>query len=115
MANISVTATGSVGYPNGLTWVHQWFRTSQYLGRLRQVYVADPANNVDLMAIGVAKTSQVQWVGWFSIGGVKLDAKQTNSAEHELVVTPDAGERVPRVCGDDDFPADADRVKERGS
>lgn len=46
-----LTATASVGYPNGLTWQHQWFKTSQYLGRLRQIYSADPANNIDLMAI----------------------------------------------------------------
>lgn len=55
MAHLSsegtLTAFGSVGYPNGLTWIHQWFRTSQYLGRLRQVYSAAPANNVDLIAV----------------------------------------------------------------
>jgi hypothetical protein len=46
-----LTVTGFVGYPNGLTWMHQWFKTSQYLGRLRQIYTADPANNIDLVAI----------------------------------------------------------------
>lgn len=47
----TLTATASVGYPNGLTWMHQWLKTSQYLGRFRQIYVADPANNLDLMAM----------------------------------------------------------------
>lgn len=46
-----LTAAASVGYPNGLTWMHQWFKTSQYLGRLRQIYAEDPANNIDLMAV----------------------------------------------------------------
>src|SRR5450756_101735 len=46
-----MTATASVGYPNGLTWEHQWFKASQYLGRLRQIYRADPVNNIDLMGI----------------------------------------------------------------
>ena len=46
-----LAATASVGYPNGLTWMHQWFKASQFLGRLRQIYAADPANNIDLMAI----------------------------------------------------------------
>lgn len=46
-----LTAVGSVGYPNGLNWTHQWFKTARYLGRLRQIYEADPANNIDLMAI----------------------------------------------------------------
>jgi hypothetical protein len=47
----SLTATASIGYPNGRTWQHQWFKTSRYLGRLRQIYTADPANNIDLMDI----------------------------------------------------------------
>ena len=47
----TLTVTASVGYPNGPTWMHHWFKTSQYLGRLRQIYTADPANNIDLMAI----------------------------------------------------------------
>lgn len=46
-----LTATAYVGYPHGPTWMHQWLKTSQYLGRLRRIYVADPANNIDLMAI----------------------------------------------------------------
>jgi hypothetical protein len=47
----TLTATASVGYPNGLNWMLQWIKTSLYLGRLRQVYKADPVNNIDLMAI----------------------------------------------------------------
>ncbi|RYB89318.1 hypothetical protein EUA06_15115 [Nocardioides glacieisoli] len=47
----TLTATASVGYPNGLTWTHQWLKASQYLGRLRQVYAGEPLNNVDLTAI----------------------------------------------------------------
>ena len=47
----TLKATASVGYPNGLSWTHQWIKTSLYLGRLREVYSADPVNNVDLMAI----------------------------------------------------------------
>jgi hypothetical protein len=31
--------------------MHHWLKTSQYLGRLRQIYAADPVNNIDLMAI----------------------------------------------------------------
>jgi hypothetical protein len=44
-------AVAVVGYPDGPTWSHQWFKTSLYLGRLRQVYRADPINSIDLMAI----------------------------------------------------------------
>lgn len=47
----TLTVTASVGYPGGPTWAHHWCRTSQYLGRLRQLYTGDPANNIDLMAI----------------------------------------------------------------
>jgi hypothetical protein len=47
----TLTATASVGYPNGPTWMHHWLKTSQYLGRLRQSYTADPATNIDLMAL----------------------------------------------------------------
>lgn len=46
-----LTADGFVGYPHGLTWEHQWFKTSLYLGRLRQIYAADPVNNIDLMGV----------------------------------------------------------------
>lgn len=46
-----LTATASVRYPSGLTWMHQWLKTSQYLGRLRQIYVGPPANSIDLMAL----------------------------------------------------------------
>lgn len=46
-----LTATVCVGYPNGPTWMRHWFKTSQCLGRLRQIYAADAANNIDLMVI----------------------------------------------------------------
>jgi hypothetical protein len=61
----------------------------------------------------VARSSTVTWDGFFSIGTVKLADQQTNSSRHKLTVTPNAGESAPRICGDNDFPLYADRIKER--
>ena len=47
----TLTATASVGYPNGHNWNVHWLKTTKYLARLREVYQTDPANNIDLMAI----------------------------------------------------------------
>lgn len=55
MANMSgegtMTATAYVGYPNGHDWNVHWLKTTKYLVRLREVYQADPVNNIDLMAL----------------------------------------------------------------
>jgi hypothetical protein len=47
----TLTATASVGYPNGHDWNTHWLKTTIYLARLREVYQADPVSNVDLMAL----------------------------------------------------------------
>ncbi len=61
----------------------------------------------------VAKTSRVHWSGFFSIAGISLNDHQTNTEVHTITVKPNAGERPPRVCGDNDYPVRANRIKER--
>jgi hypothetical protein len=61
----------------------------------------------------IAKNSQVRWQGAFTFASVGLDVQQTNTSSETLHITPDKGETAPRVCGDDDWPATADRVQEK--
>ena len=61
----------------------------------------------------VAREARVRWVGWFTLGGSALDTLQENTESHKLTVFPDSGEEDPRVCGSNDFPVEAHRVKER--
>lgn len=61
----------------------------------------------------VARSSTVSWDDWFSVGTVKLDSRQSNTASHKLTVIPDAGERAPLICGDTGYPDESHRIKER--
>jgi hypothetical protein len=47
----TVTATASVGYPQGHNWHVHWLKTTKHLARLREIYQTDPANSIDLIAI----------------------------------------------------------------
>ena len=60
----------------------------------------------------IARSSSVSWNNFFSIAGVTLDATTSNSHAEQLYINIDPNERA-KVCGDNDFPASADRVKER--
>ena len=101
-------ATASVGYPNGLTWMHQWFKTSQYLGRLRQIYGADPVNNIDLLAIvdGFMISCAHMWDAFKNDPGLPSITK----ADVEVAMKGDANLRLCR-----DYANTAKHLKRRGS
>jgi hypothetical protein len=61
----------------------------------------------------VTKTSNVEYQGWFKLFGTGVDDLQSNTSSHKVTIRPDGGERRARVCGDDDYPVDANRIKER--
>jgi len=58
------------------------------------------------------RSSSVLYDGWFELGGLSLGASQDNTKVHRAVVARVKGRPVPRICGDNDFPIHADRMKE---
>ena len=66
-----------------------------------------------MITVELEKSSSVSWGNFFQIATVNLDSWQQNTSSHKLTVKPNAGERAPRICGDNDLPSYADRIKER--
>ena len=60
----------------------------------------------------IAKSSSVNYMGYFEIAGAKLDASTKNNDSTQLYIDI-TSTRGARVCGDSDFPPNANRVKER--
>ena len=50
-------------------------------------------------------------VNWFSISGVSLDAKITNSTSDKLAIIPQGG-HTTKICGSNDKPLYASKIKE---
>ena len=96
----------SVGYPNGHNWMHQWIKTSLYLGRLRQVYKADPVNNIDLMAVvdAIMISCAHMWDAFKNDPGLPSITK----AEVDAAMTGDANLRLCR-----DYASTAKHLKRR--
>ena len=58
----------------------------------------------------VARTSSVTWTGSLTVAGVVLDSSSANNTSNTLIVNPKS--TGARICGDNDYPADADRTQE---
>lgn len=71
------------------------------------------ANQSDMAATTtIVRTSSVLWDGWFSIAGqFNADLSQQNTSTEKLTFAPDPG-ATATLCGDNNKPLDADRVKE---
>lgn len=59
----------------------------------------------------VAKNSTVRYGGFFTIAGVTLDSKQSDSDSQTFTIKPDSGARA-KICGSNTTPAYARLVKE---
>lgn len=61
--------------------------------------------------MSVARSSVVTYSNWFTIAGVKLDARSVDGAYEAFYIKPNDGKNV-KLCGNNDEPLYADQVQE---
>ena len=59
----------------------------------------------------VSRNESTTWGNWFSISGVSLDAKITNSTSDKLPMIPQGG-HTTKICGSNHKPLYASKIKE---
>jgi hypothetical protein len=63
-------------------------------------------------SLWVARTSTSRIGGFFGVGGVQLDTSQQNSTSYKFTIRPDAQAEYILVCGNNNTPLEASKVRE---
>ena len=106
-------SSNNIANPTGYEeWNPYRFDGGSTVSNSTQTFSCSSAN-ISSMAVTtwVSRTASTTWGNWFSLNGVSLDAKATNTSSDKLTIIPQGG-RTAKICGSNDKPLYASKVKE---
>lgn len=92
---------------------HHWLSGSQPVSLYDMYYCysgVPPQNIYGTLWVARSTTSTLQ--GFFSVAGVGLDTTQQNSDNHKLSWSPDSTSNYVKICGNNNDPLHANKVRE---